>query len=344
MTVIIDDATENWTDAQRKEAFQRAALLFETDGMSLAATFMAGCHPRAIDYLEQAPVLAIAVFAGGGRLQGGRANREYAQHKMRQVVARGGKLRDVLRAYHMPLQYRQIHAKALSMEHEGALMQMAQIPPSTLAQIIPKSMSAQKHWLGNVAAAVRRWKEMVYFRQVQIEWLASQAASPRLRRAEVVDLCDFLGRGDRPLNPAWSLMRAQQEMRDWHDRLSAGDSARRYGVIATQNIDRGEHPDLIIVDGFEFVALRTPMAIHAEGQHMRHCVASYVNDVLSGRCSIVSIQRDEKRIATMELVKGRPVQIKGRCNAAPGQDVRTAAQHYCERVHEMKKTRWQNTL
>lgn len=70
---------------------------------------------------------------------------------------------------------------------------------------------------------------------------------------------------------------------------------------------------------WEVRRLRDPRDLVAEGQAMRHCVASYQHLARRGRVSLWSVRRDSQRQLTVEVVpaRGRVVQIKGSRNADP---------------------------
>lgn len=323
-------------------ALERADRLFKTEEMRKAARFVTTVHERASDYLEQAPALAIAIYHGGGRLNGGQGGAAlYAAHKINQLCERGAKLKEVMAAYRLPLPMRQLKARALSLADEAVLPMIAALPPSTIAQTIPNAITAQRRWL----SALGEWKRLtrkVLWEQRWPEataWLAVATARYGVRASEVGTVGDFLVRGDVPLNSAWTWARAMAAAEDWHDRISAGDAKRLFGVLADQVVCHGSHPDHAVVDGIEFVALRTPIAIHAEGKAMRHCVASYVPSVVNGACSIVSLRQDEHRLATLELRNWRMAQLKGRFNALPELNVRQAAAAYVRDLGANEKSR-----
>jgi len=327
--IRIDGAPPCITDQEVMTACgNRAAGAFKTVEMQNCARFAAGIHPRAVDYLEQAPVLVIAVMAGGGRLNGGRANRDYAAHKFGPLCERGARLRDVMAAYGLPVPMRKIAARALSLDYEDALVGLARVAPSTLSQIIPASVARQRRWLSAYQEFRERLGKSCTDPNSEVTWAATQIAAHNASCEAAGDIADFVAMGDQRINGAWSWPRAQQAARDWHDRLSAGDAKRQFGVMAYQVVDLGSHPDHLVIDGLEFVALRTPSAIHAEGRYMRHCVSTYVGYVINGMSSIVSIQRDEQRIATLELRQGRIAQLKGRFNSLPAKQTLAAARQY----------------
>ncbi len=86
-----------------------------------------------------------------------------------------------------------------------------------------------------------------------------------------------------------------------------------------------------VVNGIEFVRLRTPEDLLDEGQAMNHCVASYVASMAKGCSLIYSLREKEQRVATLEVRFprvnfGRPLgeQLRGPNNAEPPHHVWTA--------------------
>lgn len=311
-------------------AIERMRRLFRTDEMRDAATFAAVVHLHAADYIEQAPVLACFVRQAGGKRKLCNGDRIYAALKVNSICLRGARLRDAMASYGLSLPLRKFKAKAVSLDDAPVLQALARLPASTLSQIIPNSIAAQRKWLSVLREWMRYTSTAPHLTVEYLEWVAVQTSRHAVPKAQMGTIADFIARGDVRLNRAWSWSRAVAAADDWHDRLAAGDAKAKFGVVADQIIDLGEHPDTAVVDGLEFVALRTPIAIHAEGSAMRHCVASYVRDVIGGHRHIVSIRRDEQRLATLELEAGALMvrQLKGRFNTTPDQDVQTAARHY----------------
>lgn len=86
------------------------------------------------------------------------------------------------------------------------------------------------------------------------------------------------------------------------------------------------------IDGYTFVPLLMPDKIIEEGCSMRHCVAQYVSQAVSGLCLLWSIRKNGVRVATMEIKpvmrNGAPAinQLKGARNLTPPGEVLEAAQ------------------
>ncbi len=317
-------------------ACDRVARLFKNAGVIANAKFGAAVHERAADYIEQAPVLAIMVLPEDRRRKVAGGDRAYAAHKIANYCVRGARLKEVMAGYQLPLAMRKLKAKALSLEDTGTLRMIARLPPSVLSQAIPNSIVDQRRWL----SAIGEWNRfggMVRRLDQFVDWAVVQMAKHKVRRSQVGVVTDFIVRGDVPFNTAWEWPRAIAAADDWHDRLSAGDAKSKFGVLADQVVDLGDHPDHTVLYGYEFVALRTPTAIHAEGKAMYHCVASYVSGVVHGLTHIVSVRRDEQRIATLELAEGRVHQLKGRFNATVAPDVATAARQYADDVRAARR-------
>jgi hypothetical protein len=336
MIVLSDRAPEIEDTAVRAAACERAARLFKSAGMIESAKFAAAVHERAIDYIEQAPAIAMFVLPEDRKRKVAGGDRAYAAHRLAHYCRQGARLKEVMRSYGLSTPLRKLKGKALAPEDVGTLRLLASLPPSVVSQAIPNSITAQRAWLSAVGEWVRichaaRWTDRFN------EWAVVQLARHKVRKSQVGIITDFMGRGDVPLNTAWEWPRAVAAADDWHDRLSAGDAKTKFGVMADQIIDRGEHPDHAVLYDYEFVALRTPTAIHAEGRAMHHCVASYVTAVLSGLTHIVSVRRDEQRVATLELYEGRIRQLKGRFNSLPAPGVLVAARQYADDVRAAKR-------
>ena len=70
-------------------------------------------------------------------------------------------------------------------------------------------------------------------------------------------------------------------------------------------------------DGSNAVRLSSPAALIREGQMMGHCVGTYANKVASGRCEIYSLRdKCNRPHATLEVIQGRVVQVRGKTNSA----------------------------
>ena len=101
---------------------------------------------------------------------------------------------------------------------------------------------------------------------------------------------------------------------EWH---IARANARNTNVKAPSDWDkRFEDYEM---GRFKVQELNTANLLSAEGKAMGHCVGSYAYRCGRGDCNILSLKRDDGRLLTMEVVKDKIVQIKGKHNRSPNE-------------------------
>lgn len=304
---------------------ESARKLFPNQGLHNNAEFIASLHPNAIDYLTQAPVLACAM---GAKLST-RADRLFIGSRLGGPIERGEKLRSVMASVGLPQPLRQILPFALSPGARATIFRLAQIPPSPLALMIPAQPGKQRNWLSNLKV----WTGVFIRRGVMVEqfdWAAREISRSDARSNEVSTVADFLISNRAIFNPRWSWDRAMTEAELWHDRLASERNLSQLGggIRPDTQIDWSDGPLEESVDGFTFVKLITPLALLNEGRRMRHCVASYIPDVINGICSIYSVRQGERRLATLEIAGSEMRQLKGFANAAPAKEVKQAVARF----------------
>jgi hypothetical protein len=131
-------------------------------------------------------------------------------------------------------------------------------------------------------------------------------------------------------------------MEEWHQVLARRSNEEKFlhqhGFSFEQQVDYAPLPESADMHGFRFTALRSGKDLWMEGAAMRHCVSTYVREVMTGKTRIYSITLDDRRIATMELQpNGRRwhiVQIKGPCNAVPLIGARQAATLFVQGINQ----------
>jgi len=107
MPDLIDDGTS------RETAFKRMDKLFSVNrGLYPIFLVMANAHHYAIDYIEQAPVIVLAATRGRAHLS--QSERAFVQEQLSSMCESGAQLRDVMRAYGLPLPLRLIDARVLT--------------------------------------------------------------------------------------------------------------------------------------------------------------------------------------------------------------------------------------
>ena len=302
----------------------RARGLFPNQGMHRNAEFIAELHPRAIEYLEQAPVLAAAF----GVKANSRADRLYIASRIGGSIERGERLRTVMAAVQIAAPLRKLKGYAIQPYMADFVRDLNDLHPSTLSQTIPDKPSAQRKWLGALREYRKRMRLNYSSPKLGFAWIAQHAH--RCGESEASDFADFVSRNKSADISRWSFERMANEVQLWHDRLAADSSLVKLGVGITPTtvIDLSDWPDHAEVGGFEFFKLSTPSMLIEEGRRMRHCVASYIPRVMNGGCHIYSIRADLRRMATLEIVGSRAAQIKAFANKMPSQAVSDAARSF----------------
>lgn len=319
--------------SEEPSAVARAIKLFPNQGMHRNAEFIASLHPRAIDYLEQAPVLAAAF----GVKWNSRADRLYIASRIGGPIERGERLRTVMAAagIHTPL--RKLTGYAIQPYMSSFVRDLVDLDPSTLSQAIPEKGRAQRHWL----ASLRDWRTRMNARgkshKLHFNWIARHAH--RCEPGQASDFADFVGFHPSLDVSRWSFEHMANEVQLWHDRLAADRSVQGLGVGIRPDtvIDLSDWPDHAEVAGLEFFKLSTPSMLMEEGRRMRHCVATYIPMVMNGKCHIYSIRADLRRMATVEIIGSRVVQIKAFANKVPSKAVCEAANNFI-RQHKPEQT------
>lgn len=321
----------------------KAQAMFGNQGVQKGAIWLAVLHANALDYLEQAPVLALAATFGGKAES--RSERAYVAMNFKPMIERGAKLKDVMKAFRIAYPLRAISAKAIRPGVWGVLQAITRlVDPSTIAQAIPAAPTRHMHWLGDLDilwtvlqrrtpdedtnAAILRWAMLALSRH-------GRTSDPAQGMA-LDAMADFLICNRDQWNGRWTWERLIRETQAWHEALANADIDRVNDGKYDTDVDYGAFPPEVTLSGFEFYALRSLRALVVEGRAMHHCVASYHRDIQAGRTRIYSIRKHGRRIATAEFAvltgRVRAVQIKGVCNARPAADVVKAADMFARAV------------
>lgn len=302
----------------------RAIKLFPNQGMHRNAEFIANLHPRAIDYLEQAPVLA----ASFGVKWNTKADRLYIASRIGGPIERGERLRSVMASVGIHTPLRKLKGYSIQPFMSLFVRELVDLDPSTLSQAIPEKPRAQRQWL----SALRDWRYRLAQRgqspKLHFNWIARHAH--RCEDGQATDFADFVGFHPSLDVSRWSFEHMANEVQLWHDRLASERSVEGLGVGIRPDtvIDLSDWPDHAEVAGFEFFKLSTPSMLMEEGRRMRHCVATYIPQVMNGKCHIYSVRVGLRRMATVEIVGKRAVQIKAFANKVPSKAVCEAADKF----------------
>lgn len=307
MPDLIDDET------RREAAFKRMSEMFPVNrGLWPIYSLMANAHRYAIDYIEQAPVIVLA--ATRGRAHPLWSERAFVQEQFSSMCESGAQLRDVMRAYGLPVPLRLLDARVLTSTRATVIRRLALMNPSTLAQIIPATRQKQNAWLqalDNWCGGMASHSEDNNNRCLFFEWAATNYPGVTYGEANSVrHMVDFVCAHADTFNPFWTRERARAEQQKWHDDLAMAEMVECTGVPLDTVIEYMALPLLWECGGLRFVALQTGKALHEEGAAMHHCVASYWQNVVNGGSRIYSLLENGSRVATLELT-GRLTQYRG---------------------------------
>jgi PcfJ-like protein len=260
------------------------------------ASVLCTAHPRAAQYLEQAPALAVATCQKlTSHLTYGEVDRFAA------IVGLEPRLKTVLDAYGMPKQARSLRPDALRLSDRDILKHLYALNPSTSAQVLPGERG-QRSWLSGCSV----WLRTRFPDRLPLDWIARQLCEDQSRVQQIDQLVDWIERGHGIVHRGLSWTGAMAAVEAWHISLRSEADLRR--MLANKalaerydsTICHAPIPDATDVDDYQFVALRTPRSLRDEGAALRHCVGSYDRQVEAGRSAIVSIRRQGVRIATAE--------------------------------------------
>ena len=330
--------SEPYDYTNAKHVWERAKKAVPNQGLTWLAVVAAKQHRYGIEYIEQAPVLVIGAVFGTKTKDLTDAEKIYVGNRFRRI--KGMKLRAALAEFHIPYPLRKLRSTAVAPRFSRVIWELRSVPPSSLSQAIPGKVNHQRSWLGALSAARKR--SDLRGRALPdgaLEWLAMRLGGetpkqykPRDLERYAADIADMLIEGR--FNPAWTFDEAITAHGRWVAEMAKRDTfgtfAKKYGVDLEHEVDYSpQHNEPVSIDGFDIVPLRSGAALIEEGTTMRHCVPSYMRDILSGGSCIYSIQKNGRRVATLELTSGYgPVsikQLKGPCNSAVATGVLGAA-------------------
>lgn len=328
---------------------ERAKKAVPNQALTWVAVLAARQHRYGIEYIEQAPVLVIgATF--GYHLRNPRAE-EVIYIAQRFARIKDKKLKAAMEEFHLPYPMRKLRSTAIAPCYAQAIWDMRSIQPSALSQAIPDKVGHQIAWLRALRAArLRATQRCRTLPNGEMHWLATvfggtipTKVKPRDLERCAADIADMLM--DRRFNPVWSFDEAVSAHAEWAanaaKRAALSNFVMTYGVGLDHEVDyTPQYNEPVALDGYDIVPLRSGESLIVEGAFMRHCVPTYMRDILSIKSCLYSIQKDGRRVATLQTSSGyAPVQIqqiKGPCNAAVTADVRKVAETF---VHSIPSKR-----
>lgn len=339
MKLLPELLDEGWWEITIK----RAHAVYSNEGVRPTASLMARTGKFAIDYLEQAP--AILAYVTWGVSTRTYADRALVAQLFGSAVRRGPKLKEIMAEFHAPLPIRKIRGNAVIPSNLSTILALRNVPPSVLSQAIPEESNLQLRWL----RFLRHWLSTAgryhFLAEHNSAWnWAVAAGSVAIRdgvpnvEGRVGDIFDFIIRGKNRLNPDWTFRAALAATERWHAELAAKQDHEKFlsqhGFRFDDQRDYAPLPETWTNGEYTATALRSGLELFLEGRAMRHCVASYVREVMLGGTRIYSIRKGEDRVATLELhPRGErfvPAQLKGPCNSHPKKAVQDVAAKFVQ--------------
>lgn len=327
-----------------------AEEMFGDKMLKISACIIAAVHPSGLDLLKQAPVLALCGHQGA---LDERLNRSDLASDFSRRLRLLPRLRDLLDSFKVPKQLRDIHPKAWTDRHRELLPEFAAMNPSTLAQGIPPDPSHQVMWLEMCNVFVDRIR-MRGDRNRQgpiphFTWIATRTAPHAHHSATVVgEIADYIISNPGKFNERWSVERAREVVAEWHEELAVLNVATSFGHQFHRHFDApisyAPFLGMSMRDFYEIVPLDTGRKLYDEGREMKHCVASYAEDVIKGVSRIFSVRKAGTRVATFELRCGhstdygarndpkqwRPIQLQGPKNRYPAVEIEKIVNEWLE--------------
>lgn len=306
---------------------------FPNQGLWEAERLFENAHPRAAQYLDQAPILVM--WALPWALSGEQAAEPFVRLVIAGHCEKGVALKEFLRSSGFTAPMRGISAKTLLPSRMAVYRLLARIDPIVLGRVLPATIKGQKAWITALYDWVSKWKRKAFLTarfEEYLIWCVVHFANAKISTGVAEDLADFQALNN--FNTAWSLKRAQEEMHNWHLRITLDSQIKLLPVGPDQPIDLGDHPAHADFGTLRFTALRTPRQIADEGAAMRHCVATYIRGVFDGQSHIISITEADKRVATLELDGPKRAQrwsvrqLRGPRNSPVSATVKSAAELY----------------
>lgn len=322
-----------------------AYSLFGTDMLRVRARHLMRAHPRARDYLVQAPIIVLASL---------QFSHESVTFVMKDHCERGSKLGVVLDAFKINRGLRRIKADALSyVDAETlAILLLRDANPSAIAQQVAarRDPENQRRWLIMLDRATRSFPDQF------VVWLAENKPFNGGAIFDLNHLADFLHlnhladflRGQEQWTPDWTWQRLLTELRKWEESFARAKQER----LATYNEPLTPHegvpkewrPKDCILRDYTFRLLNTRNELIAEGAQLHHCVGGYGDRVKSGVSLIYACSLGGERIGTLEFVVNGVVEVnqfKSHNNGSPRMSAWQAATDLCRELNELEVAdRW----
>jgi len=135
---------------------------------------------------------------------------------------------------------------------------------------------------------------------------------------------------------------------EWHEFVYNFD----FNEFRDKSWDKSPLPDIEFTfknKKYQCKELNSGELLYREGEKLKHCVVTYTPQCESGYCTIWNmrawsdVSKTYRALLTIEVVKGRVVQARGRFNKAPGKMEQEVLQHWAKELKlsvDLIKNEW----
>jgi PcfJ-like protein len=280
----------------------------------------AAISQRALQLIDVFPVLGIAIYCPSTYWR----NRTPDAVKM---VERGARLNQIASFMDIPMWARKL---------KPAVADWFCYVPDDLHCYLPEKTWEQRLWLRAIKSRGADNPELAY-------WIGRNVLKIGNRIMPVLDFLSDMNDWvmeakrreprciTRPFSPDMSVNTVRTESELWDEAIAKCKAPKSKYKIPAPWYPAGQ------VNGYHIVPLDSAEKLWKEGRAMHHCAGSYDYRVAAGNCYIYSVRQGDKRMATVELVRGqgkvKPLQIRAACNAEPPKDVKIAVRKW---ISELK--------
>ena len=319
----------------------------------------AAASRRAHQLIEAFPYLGVLIYCG---------NRDGVnQSRLARLVEIGTPIKHIATEFNHPVMaLRKVKPGAI--RRASSCREVFTEQPDLIYAYLPERLPAQRRWLAAVGYAKQ-------FGPPFVEWVARNVNDMPSRTmleivSQVENVSDWVGASYK-VSVQEALATIPQYMIDACEhlpglRLASREAAPNYvtrrfssdmslrtvfrlsdewheAVANHQSVDPTPFPKPWTgptdVDGYQIVPITNSAELYREGKRMRHCVGTYGGEAMSGECYFYHVEKEDKPIATVELLregnKPKVGHVRGPCNAIVDKKVMQILRKWARQVKEL---------
>lgn len=327
-----------WTN----DHIERAAKIFTADpNLQIAALIIAMIDEHAIQYIEQAPILVLAMIQRANMTL--LAEQKKLIKRAEETFKSKPKLDKLLDSYKIPFALRKISGKPLKRDHIDLFFDFKDTNPSILSQSIPQNTDLHGDWIETISQWLSTIKNRMDNNRLantggipHMDWVLTRVGQylngeelQLANRSDVASrwmnaIADLMCAHDVEWNDRWSLQAAHDRAIQWHEELARKSNEEKFfsqhGIHWDAPIEfKGPfpktwdwHTEEETKEGRKKTKVKKHMGhivpvnsgkdLFLEGKVMHHCVASYADSVVKGKSLIFSVRDlSNNPLTTFEL-------------------------------------------